>query len=49
MQTTKVTRLEIISENGREYVNMNCELEDLSYQDDGKTLKVFIKNVKYKQ
>lgn len=40
-----VTRFEVIDENGRVYVKnslYNCHLE-LSYQDDGRTLKVFIK------
>lgn len=42
---SKVTRFEVIDENGRVYVKnslYNCHLE-LSYQDDGRTLKVFIK------
>lgn len=40
-----LTRFEVIDENGRVYVKnslYNCHLE-LSYQDDGRTLKVFIK------
>jgi len=37
-----VTRFEVIDENGRVYVAKDCKVE-LSYQDDGKTLKVFIK------
>lgn len=37
-----VTRFEVIDENGRVYSQWNCKVE-LSYQDDGKTLKVFIK------
>ena len=46
--TSKVTRFEVIDENGRVYVKnslYNCHLE-LSYQDDGRTLKVFIKSNK---
>lgn len=39
----KITRFEVIDENGRVYVAKDCKVE-LSYQDDGKTLKVFIKN-----
>ena len=39
---SKVTRFEVIDENGRAYTNQNCKVE-LSYQDDGRTLKVFIK------
>lgn len=39
--TSKVTRFEVIDENGRVYQKWNCKVE-LSYQDDGKTLKAFI-------
>ncbi len=38
-----VTRFEVIDENGIVYVAKDCKVE-LSYQDDGKTLKVFINN-----
>lgn len=38
--TKKVTRLEVIGAE-REYVKNNCAIS-LSYQDDGKTLKVFV-------
>ena len=37
----KVTRVEVIDENGRVYTKWNCYVE-LSYQDDGKTLKLFV-------
>jgi hypothetical protein len=37
-----VTRFEVIDENGRVYVAKDCKVE-LSYQDDGRTLKIFIK------
>lgn len=37
----KVTRLEIIDETGRAYVVNKAKLE-LSLQDDGKTLKIFV-------
>lgn len=40
--TLKVTRFEVIDTNGRVYQKWNCKVE-LSYQDDGQTLKVFIK------
>ena len=40
--TSKVTRFEVIDENGRAYTQRHCKVE-LSYQDDGRTLKVFIK------
>lgn len=48
LDMSKVSRLEVISyENGREYVNWNKKwtlgLEE-SLQDDGQTLKIFIKN-----
>jgi hypothetical protein len=38
---SKVTRVEVIDEYGRRYTKHNCKVE-LSYQDDGRTLKVFI-------
>jgi len=38
---SKVTRFEVIDESGRSYTRHNSNVE-LSYQDDGKTLKVFI-------
>lgn len=40
--TSKVTRFEVIDENGRVYTQKDCNVE-LSYQDYGRTLKVFIK------
>lgn len=40
----KVTRFEVIDENGRAYTEHYCNVE-LSYQDDGRTLKVFIKSL----
>lgn len=40
-----VTRFEVIDEQGRRYTNNACNIE-LSYQDGGKTLKVFVKSVK---
>ena len=41
----KVTRLEIIDKNGRAYVRWDCEI-DQSFQDDGCTLKIFVKETK---
>lgn len=39
----KCTRVEVIDENGRSYINWNEDNRvELSVQDDGKTLKVFI-------
>jgi len=43
---SKVTRFEVIDENGRVYTKHNCTIE-LSYQDDSRTLKVFINALKY--
>ena len=44
---TRITRVEIITDTGRDYV---CWEEDnditVSYQDDGKTLKVFVNKMK---
>ena len=43
MIETKVTRVEVIDENGRSYVNWNDNNQvTLSYQDDDRTLKIFI-------
>ena len=42
MNTDKVTRFELITEDGRSVVEYNCEVE-LSLQDDDRTLKVFVK------
>lgn len=39
--TEKVTRVEVIDENGRSYTKWNCQVE-FSYQDDGRTLKLFL-------
>lgn len=39
----RVTRVEVIDENGRSYVNQDPSNKvELSYQDDGRTLKIFI-------
>ena len=41
----KVTRLEVIdNETGREYVNYGIDEIQLHFQDNGKTLKIFIKS-----
>jgi hypothetical protein len=39
----KVSRIEVIDENGRGYVKYFDGEYELSYQDDGRTLKIFIK------
>ena len=42
-ELSKCTRLEIIDSNGRSYTNWNEKNKiDLSVQDDGQTLKIFI-------
>ena len=40
-QLTKLTRLEVIDNNGRAYVNMAIDKLEFSYQDEGRTLKIF--------
>ena len=42
MQSETVTRFEVIDETGRAMVKYNVSVE-LSYQDDGRTLKIFLK------
>ena len=46
---TRITRLEVIDENGRSYVNWEDD-NDVSwqFQDKGKTLKIFVNKVKPK-
>lgn len=45
LPTAMINRVEVIDENGRSYVNWNrTNKTELSLQDDGKTLKVFISN-----
>lgn len=39
-----VNRVEVIDEHGRSYTHYNCGVVQYSLQDDGKTLKIFIKN-----
>jgi hypothetical protein len=43
MVTTKVTRVEVISQDGREITLHNLKSVELSYQDEDRTLKIFIK------
>jgi hypothetical protein len=47
LREPEVTRVEVIDENGRVYTKWNCSVE-LSYQDNGRTLKLFI-NPKQKE
>ena len=43
LNTQKVTRVEVIDDTGRAYVNRNQDnAVEVQLQDDGKTLKVFI-------
>lgn len=41
MNTSKVTRFEVIDKTGRAYTKRNIKI-DLSLQDEDRTLKVFI-------
>ena len=47
-KTEKVTRVEVIDENGRSYTKYLKPYQEveLSYQDDGRTLKIFINEKK---
>jgi hypothetical protein len=44
---SKITRVEVIQHsepyNGRAYTNYNAKEVEIQYQDDGKTLKIFLK------
>lgn len=46
IKTDKVTRLEIINESGRDFVKYDIKVNLLSLQDNGKTLKIFIRKFK---
>ena len=39
----EVTRVEVVTDNGREFVQHDCTNVQVSLQDDGKTIKVFLK------
>jgi len=45
--TSKVNRVEVIQHsdpyNGRAYTNYNCKDVEIQFQDDGRTLKIFLK------
>lgn len=43
MSTSQITRLEVIDDTGRAFVSWDLASVELSYQDDGRTLKVFIR------
>lgn len=38
----QVTRVEVITNNGREFVRYECSNVQISLQDDGQTVKVFL-------
>lgn len=38
----QVTRVEVITNNGREFVRYECSNVQVSLQDDGQTVKVFL-------
>jgi len=40
--STEVNRVEVIDKDGRSYTNLRVTGLVLSYQDEGKTLKIFI-------
>ena len=40
-----INRVEVIGKNGREYVNYDCSNVQVSEQDNGRTLKVFLKKL----
>jgi len=42
MKTNKITRVEVISQNGRDYANMSCESVKIELQDRDRTLKIFL-------
>lgn len=44
-ESAKLTRLEVIDETGRAWSRWGCKIE-LSYQDDGRTLKAFVSGSK---
>ncbi len=41
MATERLSRLEVVDENGRAYTRWGVHVE-LSYQDHGRTLKIFV-------
>ncbi len=42
IDTKNITRVEVIDDTGRAYSSWNNEAVELSVQDDGRTLKIFI-------
>jgi hypothetical protein len=48
-ETSHVTRLEVIDNDGRSYVKYNIDKIQFSLQDDDRTLKLFVKHSNYQQ
>jgi len=48
MNTDKITRVEVIDTGGRAYTNNHAYDVEISFQDDNRTLKIFLKNRKWK-
>lgn len=44
--TSKVTRVEVIDSNSRAYTNYHCKNVHVDFQDNDRTIKVFLKNNK---
>jgi len=42
MEETKITRVEVITEKGREFIKLYCKEVKTEVQDEGRTLKIFI-------
>jgi hypothetical protein len=45
-ELVEITRVEVIDEIGRAYVNMNAQNVQYSIQDSGRTLKIFLQSKK---
>lgn len=45
MNLDNVNRIEVIDNNGRAYVKYNVDSVGMLLQDDGKTLKLFVKYI----
>lgn len=42
LDTSKVSRVEVVNKDGRVYGELNCSSVKLDFQDEGRTLKIFI-------
>lgn len=45
LDASKITRVEVIDDYGRAYVNTKTKVDSLDLQDDNRTLKIFITNL----